>query len=51
MGKDGVIKRLLGETLEGFLEAEMDETLGYSKHSTAGNNNGVEQKPVFSKDG
>ncbi len=40
MGKDGVLKRLLGQSLEGFLEAEMDDHLGYKKHSPRGKNSG-----------
>lgn len=32
------LKRLFAGTIEQMLEAEMDEHLGYEKHSAAGNN-------------
>ena len=34
------LKRLFAGTIEQMLEAEMDEHLGYEKHSAAGNNSG-----------
>ncbi len=34
------LKRLFAGTIEQMLEAEMDEHLGYEKHSVAGNNSG-----------
>ena len=34
------LKRLFGGTIEQMLEAEMEEHLGYAKHSVAGNNSG-----------
>lgn len=34
------LKRLFAGTIEQMLEAEMDEQLGYEKHSVAGNNSG-----------
>ena len=34
------LKRLFSGTIEQMLEAEMDEHLGYEKHSVAGNNSG-----------
>ena len=40
MGKDGVIKQLLKSSLENMLSVEMDEHLGYEKHSIAGDNTG-----------
>lgn len=40
MGKDGAIKKLLKSSLEQMLAAEMDEHLGYEKHSVAGINSG-----------
>lgn len=40
MGKNGVIKHLLGSQIEGLLNAEMDDHLGYLKHSPEGNNSG-----------
>jgi transposase-like protein len=56
MGKDGILKRLLGKSLEGFLEAEMVDHLGYHKHSVAGNNtgnsrNGYKKKTIQSEQG
>ena len=40
MGKDGAIKKLLSNTLEQMLEAELTEHLGYEKHSPIGKNTG-----------
>ncbi len=40
MGKDGAIKKLLKNAIEGMLEAELTEDLGYEKHSPAGRNTG-----------
>lgn len=40
MGRDGVIKRLLKNSLEQLLESEMTEHLGYEKHSADGTNSG-----------
>ena len=40
MGKDGAIKKLLKSSLEQMLEAEMNEHLGYEKHSPAGIHSG-----------
>ena len=34
------LKRLFAGTIEQMLEAEMEEHLGYEKHSAAGNNSG-----------
>ena len=34
------LKRLFAGTIEQILEAEMEEHLGYEKHSVAGNNTG-----------
>ena len=34
------LKKLFAGTIEQMLEAEMDEHLGYEKHSAAGNNSG-----------
>ncbi len=34
------LKRLFAGTIEQMLEAEMEEHLGYEKHSAAGNNRG-----------
>ena len=35
MGKDGAIKKLLKSSLEQMLTAEMNEHLGYEKHSVS----------------
>lgn len=56
MGRDGILKRLLGQSLEGFLEAEMDDHLGYDKHSSKGINsgnsrNGYKKKTIKSEQG
>jgi transposase-like protein len=40
MGKDGAIKKLLKNAIEGMLDAELTDTLGYEKHSPAGRNTG-----------
>ncbi|MBL7937207.1 MAG: IS256 family transposase [Bacteroidia bacterium] len=40
MGKDGVIKKLIKESLETMLKEELTEHLGYEKHSSLGNNSG-----------
>jgi len=39
-GKNGLIQRLIGGMLEQLLENEMDDHLGYEKHSQAGCNSG-----------
>lgn len=40
MGSGGAIKKLLKNALEGMLDAELSEHLGYEKHSPSGNNSG-----------
>ena len=40
MGHDGAIKKLMKNALEGMLDAELTEHLGYEKHSPAGKNTG-----------
>ncbi len=40
MGEDGAIKKLLKMSLEGMLEAELTEHLGYDKYSPEGKNSG-----------
>ena len=40
MGKDGAIKKLLKSSLEQMLTAEINEHLGYEKHSVSGINSG-----------
>lgn len=39
-GKNGLIKRLIGGMLEQMLQKEMDEHLGYQKHSVEGHHSG-----------
>lgn len=55
-GKNGLIQRLLGGTIEKMLEKEMDEHLGYQKHSPTGrgtgnSRNGRSKKTVRSSTG
>jgi len=40
MGSDGAIKKLMKNAIEGMLDAELTEHLGYEKHSPAGKNTG-----------
>lgn len=40
MGEDGAIKKLIKSSLEGMLDAELTEHLGYEKHSVEGKNTG-----------
>lgn len=40
MGSDGAIKKLLKNAIEGMLEAELGEHLGYEKYSPVGKNSG-----------
>ena len=40
MGRDGAIKNLLKNAIEGMLDAELTEDLGYEKYSPAGINSG-----------
>jgi len=39
-GKNGLIQRLIGRMLEQMLQKEMDEHLGYEKHSPEGLHSG-----------
>ncbi len=48
-GKEGVFSRLFSKTMEEMLEAEMDEHLGYEKHSSAGWNSGNSRNGSYSK--
>jgi Transposase and inactivated derivatives len=43
------IRELMKQALTSMLEAEMDEHLGYSKHSTKGNNSGNSRNGAISK--
>jgi putative transposase len=40
MGENGAIKKIIKASLEGMLDAELTEHLGYEKHSPAGKNSG-----------
>lgn len=48
-GKNGLLQRLLGGMIEQLLEAEMNEHLGYTKHSSSGNNSGNSRNGKTSK--
>jgi putative transposase len=55
-GSNGLLKRLLGGMIEKMLEAEMDEHLGYEKHSALGygtgnSRNGKSSKKLISSQG
>ena len=39
-GKNGLLQRLVGDIVEQMLEKEMEEHLGYKKHSNKGDNSG-----------
>lgn len=56
VGSNGLVQKLIGGMLESMLEAEMEEHLGYSKHSIEGNGsgnsrNGTNPKSVISSHG
>ena len=40
MGTDGAIKKLLKNAIEGMLDAELTQQLGYERYSPAGKNSG-----------
>lgn len=48
-GKNGLIQRLLGNMLTQMLEAEMDDHLGYEKHSSKGDNSGNSRNGKYNK--
>jgi putative transposase len=55
-GKNGLIQKLIGGMVEKMLEKEMEEHLGYEKHSAKGDNtgnsrNGTTKKTVHSSHG
>jgi len=55
-GSNGLLKRLLGGMIEKMLEAEMDDHLGYEKHSALGqgtgnSRNGKSSKKLISSQG
>jgi transposase-like protein len=49
MGENGAIKKLIKSSLEGMLEAELTEHLGYPKHSPEGKNSGNSRNGKTSK--
>ncbi|GHT81616.1 hypothetical protein FACS1894130_13330 [Spirochaetia bacterium] len=54
LGQDGLLKQLTGKLLSKILEAELDGHLGYTKHSSAGDNsgdsrNGYSEKTVLTE--
>ena len=49
MGKNGAIKELLKDSLEGMLDAELSEHLGYEKNSPSGNKSGNSRNGSSSK--
>ncbi len=48
-GKDGLMQRLLGSMIENMLQKEMDEQIGYQKHSIEGRNSGNSRNGVGTK--
>ncbi len=40
-GKNGLVQRLIGSMLEKLLQNEMEEHLGYEKHSPSGHHSGI----------
>ncbi|MFT5317907.1 MAG: putative transposase [Chlamydiales bacterium] len=49
MGKDGLLQRMIGSTLERLLEKEMDDHLGYEKHTIEGRHSGNSRKGKSTK--
>jgi putative transposase len=49
MGENGAIKKLIKSTLEGMLEEELTEHLGYTKYSPEGKNSGNNRNGKTSK--
>ncbi len=49
MGSDGAIKKLMKSALEGMLDAELSEHLGYEKYSSSGKNTGNNRNGRTSK--
>lgn len=48
-GKEGAFSKLFSKTIETMLEAELEEHLGYSKHSVSGNNSGNSRNGSYPK--
>jgi putative transposase len=49
MAPDGLIKKLMKAAIEGMLEGEMSEHLGYEKHATEGRNRGNSRNGATTK--
>lgn len=48
-GKNGLVQKLIGGMLEKLLQNEMDEHLGYDKHSPSGHHSGNSRNGVSKK--
>jgi putative transposase len=48
-GKNGLVQKLIGEMLEKLLQNEMDEHLGYNKHSPSGHHSGNSRNGISKK--
>ena len=48
-GKNGLVQKLIGSMVEQMVEQEMDDHLGYSKHSREGRNSGNSRNGKISK--
>ena len=48
-GKNGLVQRLIGGMLEQLLQNEMDDHLGYEKHSTSGHHSGNSRNGLSKK--
>ena len=48
-GKEGVLARLFGKTLEKMLEAELTEHLGYERYEAKGRNSGNSRNGYYDK--
>ncbi len=49
IGKNGLIKQMIKETLERLLQAELESHLGYKKHEAKGKNSGNSRNGDYSK--
>lgn len=48
-GKDGALAKIVGKTMQSMLEAEMEDHLGYPKHSVKGNNSGNSRNGTYKR--
>lgn len=48
-GKDGIFSKLFSDTIETMLEAEMEDHLGYSRHSKEGYNSGNSRNGKYNR--